>query len=95
MNIFEALKAGKSLRNPATWKKRQMTAMLIGTLLTFVVSILPLFGIELPMDEATVKTVINPLADGLATALFVFSFFITPATTEKISGLGREKIKGD
>ena len=94
MNIFEALKAGKSLKNPVGWKNVQTTSMLVGALLTFIIHLLPLFGVTLPISNDAMQTVVKPISDGIAAVLFLFSAYLTPATTTK-SLLPTTKIVGD
>ncbi len=95
MNIFEALKDGKSLENPAGWKNIQITSSLVGAVMTFIIHILPLFGVTLPIDNDTMQTVIKPVSDGIAAILFIFSAYLTPATSEKVGIPVKEKIEGD
>ena len=95
ISIFEALKVGKSLKNPAGWKNIQITSSLVGAILTFVVHIMPLFGVSLPIDGDTVQTVIKPVSDGVAAILFLFSAYLTPATSERVGLPTTSKIEGD
>ena len=70
-----ALKAGEVLKNPASWKNRQiiMNALLviIGTIPTFI-------PIELSSSD------VNAIAFGLATLGGVVNTYLTAATSEKV-----------
>ncbi len=85
ITIFEVLKQGKSLKDPAGWKKVGMTAQAIGIILTFVVHVLPFFGYTLPIEKETLEKLIDPASNGIATFLFILSFYLVPATSEKVS----------
>ena len=92
ISIFEALKAGKSLKNKANWKIVGVTSQAIAMVLTFVVNALPLVGVHLPVDKVILDSMINPLANGASLILFALSLYFIPATTETIGVIPSTKI---
>jgi len=70
-----AIKAGESLKNPATWKNRQilMNAILI------IVGTIPQF-VAIELSDAD----INSISYGLATLAGVLNTYFTAATSAKV-----------
>lgn len=84
ITIFEVLKAGKSLKNPETWKNVGMTSQATALVFSFIIHCLPLFGVHLPFDQDITDQVIQPISDGISGGLFLLSFYLIPATSKKV-----------
>ena len=71
----DAVKAGQSLENPATWKNRQMLMnvclVLIGTIPKFI---------NIDLDDQQ----INAISYGAATLMGVLNTYFTAATSDKV-----------
>ena len=73
---YAVLQAGKSVADPALWKKRQITTTALTAVIWAAVQAAAAFGINVPVDTETV--------DGLAVAVIaVVNFVLTIATTKK------------
>jgi hypothetical protein len=71
--LLDALKAGKELRNAATW------------ILALLVAVGPRFGMNIPVSESDLATI----ATGLGTLLFgLVNVYLTVATTKKLGVIG-------
>lgn len=82
MNIFEklfaaadALQAGKSLQDPAIWKKRGLLAVSFSIILSTTFKFM---GLEI--DEQTT----NLISTGLAALAVILHGYFTVATTDKL-----------
>lgn len=83
MNIFQALKAGKAVLNPAAWKRGQVTSNMVAAVLSFVLLALKGTPYDPKMDDQTVLLIAGGIF-GLVNWLF------TVASTDKIGITGRE-----
>lgn len=78
MNIFNLLKAGNELKNPAVWSNLQSLTNVVAALATGAVSAARLFGFDLPLtDEQLLQA-----AGAVATLLFVGNSVLSLATTK-------------
>ena len=77
-----AVNAGESLKDPATWKNRQMTMNLVGV----IVGVIPQFvqGVDLSAADA------NAITYGITVLLGVLNTYFTAATSDKV-GLSTKK----
>jgi hypothetical protein len=85
MKIFEVLEAGKELANPAGWKNKQVTANLVLLVLGGLLVVLRLFGIDLSIDDDTLKEI----ALIIAAVLGLINPYLILATSKKV-GLSKE-----
>jgi len=85
VDFWQAMKAGKVIKNPAVWKNRQVTSNKLVLLVIFSVSALQLFGVNIPLETESIKE----LAGGLAAILGVINTILTVATTTKVSITGK------
>ena len=70
-----AIKAGESLKDPATWKNRQM----LMNVLLVIIGTIPQF-IDVELSEAD----INSISYGLAALAGVVNTYLTAATSDKV-----------
>jgi len=85
LTLWQALKAGNELKDPAKWKNRQNTANALTAVLSVLVVILRLMGIDLYLTDEQIILI----AGAAATILSVANSILTTATTKKIGVLGR------
>lgn len=77
--LFEAMKAGKELSNPATWKNRQTAFNLLVVVLTAVAYLSNLAtGVTIPDD------VVKAAAEIIAIVLGLVNAYLTTATSKKV-----------
>lgn len=77
-NIFaaiNAIKAGESLKNAASWKNKQI---LMNVFLVIITTIFEFGNIDIPEAD------INSIAYGLATLGVAVNSYLTAATSEKV-----------
>lgn len=79
--IPEALRQGKIIADPVAWKSGQITTSVLAGFLGLLVSLVQVFGIELPITD-------DQLAAISGAVLAVFGLFYNPvatmASTDKI-----------
>lgn len=79
--IFQVLKKGYSVANPAAWKKGQITGSVLAGLIGSVIGLAKVYGYELPLTDDQI------IAIGSAIVAIV-GLFVTPvvtvASTDKI-----------
>ena len=80
VNLWKALRLGKQIKNPATWKNTQNATNAIAGIICFIGAALPLVGVNVPISETDQLTI----AGGLAALLGWINVVLTTATTEKI-----------
>jgi hypothetical protein len=78
--IFNALRAGQELKDPAKWKNRQETTTLVGTVLAGIIYLLRMKYPEIPIPEM----VIQYGAEVIGLVLLIANLYFTRATTKKI-----------
>lgn len=65
------------MSDPTLWKKRQITATVLGAVLIAIFNVLNSFGMQLPIDSETTTTI----AGGI---IAVVNIVLTYTTTDKI-----------
>lgn len=80
VNLFEALRKGKTLKNVEGWKNVQATSLTLGIVLSALCYILPFFGVEVNISAETKQA----LVEWIALGLFILNLYWTAATTKKI-----------
>lgn len=78
--LKEAMECGREVADPALWKNRAMVTNKIAILLSFTVIVLKIMGVDLPVDEETLKVG----AAGIAGVLFLANNIITLITSKKV-----------
>lgn len=74
--IIEALHQGKSLQDPATWKRFGVLVSIFGAIFSAVTALVPNMYVS-AVDQSTI-------VEGIATLGFVINGYLHIATTEKI-----------
>lgn len=77
-DVTKALKAGESLKDPATWKNRQL---LMNILSILVATGLKFAGLAIPEAD------INAIIYGIVILITTINTYLIPATSEKV-GVG-------
>ena len=78
--LFEALRAGQELKDPAKWKKGQNLTNLIGAIVAGIVVL-----IKWKFPELNIPDEIKDYAiEVIGGALVVANLYLTPATSKKI-----------
>jgi len=80
LKLIEALKAGKELANPASWKNRQTTMNLLVAVLSLLLLALRMAGIDLQLSDDQ----LTGTAEAVAVILGLFNMFLTTATSKKV-----------
>jgi hypothetical protein len=78
--IFNALRAGKELKDPAKWKNRQETTNLVGTVLAGIVYLLRMRYPDIPIPDVLTQYG----AEAIGAVLLISNLYFTRATTKKI-----------
>lgn len=86
-NFIEALRLGHMLRDPTSWKNRQLVINAIAAILGFIVALANLFGFPINLDAETTAAV----GSVVWTIVSLFNGWATVATTEKIGLLPDNK----
>lgn len=89
-DAIKVLKAGQTLKNPATWKKGQQLTNCVGGLVMGAVGVIKWKFPEVEIPDVVADYAIQMIAGGLV----VINAYITPATTEKINVMGKEVQNG-
>lgn len=77
-SITKVLKAGESLKDPATWKNRQL---LMNILSAIAITVLKFSGVEIPDAD------VNSIIYGIVVLITTINAYFIPATSEKV-GVG-------
>jgi hypothetical protein len=78
--FIEVLRKGNVLKNPETWKNRQLVVNSLGVIVGFVVAVANAFGLPVLLDPESIAAV-----GGTVWAIVsLFNNWATVATTEKI-----------
>lgn len=81
MNKLSALlllfRKGAVVSDPTAWKKRQITATVLGAFILAIINVLAAFGYALPIDTETA----NAIAGGI---IAVVNVLLTVTTTDKV-----------
>lgn len=79
-DVIEVLKKGHILKNPETWKNRQLAINSIGVIVGFAVAIANMLGYKVFLDAESIASI-----GGTVWALVsLFNSWVTVASTEKI-----------
>ena len=79
-DVIEVLRKGNILKNPETWKNRQLAVNSIGVIVGFVVAISNMMGYKVFLDAESIASI-----GGTVWALVsMFNSWVTVASTEKI-----------
>ena len=78
--LKEAMECGKDVADPAGWKNKAVTANKIAVVLSFLVVVLKIAGVNLPISDADLEV----LAVGLAGVMSFANIIITLATSKKV-----------
>jgi hypothetical protein len=78
--LFDAIKAGRELADPAAWKNRQNTINALVALLAAAITVARVCGLELPITDELLQTI----AEAVAVALGGVNLYLTTATSKKI-----------
>ena len=91
VDFLQAFKAGKELKDPATWKQAQRATNAIGSIIICGVAISKFCGYDIHISDAQAFAI----AGGVATILGVFGDIMTVATTTKLSFTGKSDGQSD
>ena len=75
--MFDLFRKGSAVADPALWKKRQITATMLGALFMALVHVLEYMGHKIPVTAADA----DALAGGI---LVVVNLVLTVTTSEKV-----------
>lgn len=79
-DVIEVLRKGNILKNPETWKNRQLAVNSIGVVVGFAVTISNMMGYKVFLDAESIASI-----GGTVWALVsLFNSWVTVASTEKI-----------
>jgi hypothetical protein len=79
-DVIEVLRKGNILKNPETWKNRQLAVNSIGVVVGFAVTISNMLGYKVFLDAESIASI-----GGTVWALVsLFNSWVTVASTEKI-----------
>ena len=78
--LKEAMECGKAVADPAGWKNKAVTANKIAVVLSFLVVVLKIAGVNLPISDADLEV----LAVGLAGVMSFANIIITLVTSKKV-----------
>lgn len=78
--IYAVFTVGQSVANPANWKRGQITAAMLASLMGAALSLAKMFGIALPLSDADLLQ----LGGAVITVYGVCSSGVTVASTDKI-----------
>jgi len=86
-SIFQALKAGKSLKNPAAWKNVVLVTDGLAIILTATVYSLQFFGgvdVAAMLGTESLPELINDISKWGAEGLLIINTYFFAATSEKV-----------
>ncbi len=89
-NFFEALKPGKEIANATAWKEAQLLLNKWGGLVTFVLALARMFGVDLHLTDDQLLGLLS----GAAVIYCVFNGSATVVSTAKV-GMHRASDGGD
>jgi hypothetical protein len=78
--FIEVLRKGNILKNPETWKNRQLVVNSIGVIVGFVVAVANAFGLPLMLDPESIAAI----GGAVWAIVSLFNNWATIATTTKI-----------
>lgn len=85
--VFELLKVGRSVANPAAWKAGQITVTVLGGAIVGLVEAGKAFGYELPIDADR--------ASDIAWVVIGVANVVLTLTTSKTVGIGKAPVQPD
>ena len=80
VSLWKAMRLGKQIKNPSTWKNAQNATNAVAGIVAFIVGALPLLGVDTPMPESVQLTI----AGGIAALLGWINVVITTASSSKV-----------
>lgn len=80
MEFIEVLKKGSVLKNPETWKNRQLVVNAIGVLVGFAITASNFFGYKLELDAESIAAI----GGAVWAIVSLFNSWATVASTDKI-----------
>lgn len=78
--LWTALKIGKEIKNPATWKNRQSATNCAAAILALVVAVLSSMGIDINMSQADQVT----YGGALMSVVGLINLILTAITSKKV-----------
>ena len=91
MSIFEVLKQGKALENPASWKNVQWVTNTVFGILSALCYLFPFLGVHFTVTDDA----LHHIAQGVSEFLLVANLYLIPATSNKVGIPVSTKIEGD
>jgi uncharacterized YccA/Bax inhibitor family protein len=78
--LMNTLKAGQQLKDPTTWKNRQLTLNAVTILLAALIAVLRVTGVDVMLSDEALQL----LAEIIAAILGFINILLTTATTKKV-----------
>lgn len=85
VDIFKAMQAGKEIKDPAKWKNYQNIGNQFTVLLTFLVTVLRILGVDIGLTDEQLVTA----GAALGILFGIANSVLTAITTKKISITGK------